>query len=315
MQNARFSIIIPIYNAQKFIARALQSALSQSYKHIEIICVDDASTDRSVEICKEFALKDSRIKILQNPQNLGTFATRNIGALSASGEYLFFVDSDDSLEVNALEVVASEILRYKQQGQGVDMLAFNHCMKAHNGEVSNKILYPQNQIFSVRDFVLWLCKRGVGKYWAVWGKAFLRTAYVEALRSLGDLATHKRLLMAEDALNVAVFLMRSNTCACINEVLYCYCENEDSITQREDKATLELSIENHCFVVGALRNVGAKSGVCAHAIARIFACELEISSLNESRKLNRSAWCYVRSSLQKKILRFKQWFWARKLHS
>lgn len=108
----RFSIIIPIFNAQKFVAKALQSVINQSYKNIEIICVDDASKDKSAEIAKEFAMSDSRIKILQNPQNLGTFATRNIGALSAKGEYLLFLDADDALELNACEKISDAIIAF-----------------------------------------------------------------------------------------------------------------------------------------------------------------------------------------------------------
>lgn len=110
----RFSIIISIFNAQKFVAKALQSAINQSYENIEIICVDDASKDKSVEIAKEFAMSDSRIKILQNPQNLGTFATRNIGALNAKGEYLLFLDADDTLELNACEKIHNAIIAFSK---------------------------------------------------------------------------------------------------------------------------------------------------------------------------------------------------------
>ncbi|MGX3010101.1 glycosyltransferase family 2 protein [Helicobacter sp. 23-1044] len=110
MQNPRFSIIIPIFRVENFIAQTLQSAVNQSYENIEIICVDDCGGDRSVEIAKEFALSDSRVKILQNSRNLGTFATRNIGVLNAKGEYLLFLDGDDKLALNACERVDSAII-------------------------------------------------------------------------------------------------------------------------------------------------------------------------------------------------------------
>ena len=97
MHETEFSIIIPVYNAKKFVARAIQSAINQNYKGIEIICIDDKSTDESVRIVKEFMAKDKRIKLICNDRNLGTFATRNKGALSANGEYLLFLDADDYL--------------------------------------------------------------------------------------------------------------------------------------------------------------------------------------------------------------------------
>lgn len=93
----QFSIIIPIYNVERFIARAIESAINQSYDNIEIICVDDKSTDNSVSIVKEFMANDERIKLICNERNLGTFATRNKGVLNASGEYLLFLDADDYL--------------------------------------------------------------------------------------------------------------------------------------------------------------------------------------------------------------------------
>lgn len=96
----KFSIIIPMYSVEKFIARAIQSVINQSYENIEIICVDDCGTDKSAEVAKEFAMQDKRIKIVKNKENLGTFATRNNGAINASGEYLFFLDGDDYLHAD-----------------------------------------------------------------------------------------------------------------------------------------------------------------------------------------------------------------------
>ena len=126
----RFSIIISIFNTQKFVAKAIESAINQSYKNIEIICVDDCSEDKSADIAKEFAIKDSRIKILQNPQNLGAFATRNIGALSAKSEYLLFLDADDSLELNACEKIHNAITAFSNAlGGQIDIVAFNYAKR------------------------------------------------------------------------------------------------------------------------------------------------------------------------------------------
>lgn len=86
-----------MYNVEKFVAKAIESCINQSYENIEIICVDDCGVDKSIDVAKEFATKDKRVKIVQNKENLGTFATRNNGAISANGEYLFFLDADDYL--------------------------------------------------------------------------------------------------------------------------------------------------------------------------------------------------------------------------
>lgn len=89
------SIIVPIHNSEKFLTRCLDSLLGQSLKNVEIICVDDASTDDSASILSGFANRDSRIIVVHNTQNKGHGASRNRGLKLAQGEYVGFVDSDD----------------------------------------------------------------------------------------------------------------------------------------------------------------------------------------------------------------------------
>lgn len=112
-----FSIIIPVYNVEKYIHACLESVLDQSYPDWEAICVDDGSTDRSHAILEEFAAKDNRI-IIVSQSNAGTAAARNTGLRSAKGEYIFFLDSDDWLESNALQILSDSV-------HGEDMLCFS----------------------------------------------------------------------------------------------------------------------------------------------------------------------------------------------
>ena len=96
------SIIVPIYNTEEFLDRCLQSIVSQTYKNIEIILVDDGSTDCSLGICKEYASKDNRVKLLSQP-NGGASAARNNGLGNAQGDYVMFVDSDDWIELDMVQ--------------------------------------------------------------------------------------------------------------------------------------------------------------------------------------------------------------------
>lgn len=96
----KVSVIIPVYNVQSFLADCLNSALQQTLSNIEIICVNDGSTDSSPEILKEFEQKDSRIKVI-NKENAGYGAAMNDGIKAASGEYLAFLESDDQIDNNA----------------------------------------------------------------------------------------------------------------------------------------------------------------------------------------------------------------------
>lgn len=89
------SIIVPIYNAEKYLNRCITSLLQQTYSNIEILLIDDGSTDHSLEICRKY--RDSRIRVISK-QNEGVSATRNLGIELAKGEYIMFCDADDFVE-------------------------------------------------------------------------------------------------------------------------------------------------------------------------------------------------------------------------
>lgn len=95
--NALVSIIIPIYNVESYLAQCLDSILGQSYKNIEVICIDDGSTDSSGAIAQQYANKDPRVRIITQA-NAGQSAARNRGLEQASGEYVAFIDSDDYID-------------------------------------------------------------------------------------------------------------------------------------------------------------------------------------------------------------------------
>jgi len=96
------SIIIPVYNVEKYLRECLDSVLNQSYANLEIICVDDGSTDSSPQILEEYAGKDERIQIIRK-DNGGQSSARNVGFDVSKGEYVYYLDSDDSISQNAIE--------------------------------------------------------------------------------------------------------------------------------------------------------------------------------------------------------------------
>ena len=107
---SKVSVIIPVYNTEKFLRECLDSVINQTLKDIEIICVDDGSTDDSLNILKEYAEKDERIRVLKNSHS-GAGACRNKALQSANGEYLAFVDSDDFCELEFLEKMYNKAIR------------------------------------------------------------------------------------------------------------------------------------------------------------------------------------------------------------
>lgn len=107
--NPVFSIIMPVYNVEKYVSQAIESVLSQSYRDFELIIVNDCSPDKSLSICESYAEKDKRIRIISLSQNGGLSNARNVGMQSMRGDYVLFLDSDDWWEPSLLETVSQVI--------------------------------------------------------------------------------------------------------------------------------------------------------------------------------------------------------------
>lgn len=120
MPEPKISIIIPVYNVEKYLGECLDSCINQTLADIEIICVDDCSTDNSYKILEEYQQKDSRIRIFRQNENKKQGAARNKGLEVATGEYVWFVDSDDYIDTKACQILYDAIKEFD-----VDMLCFS----------------------------------------------------------------------------------------------------------------------------------------------------------------------------------------------
>lgn len=109
--SALISIILPVFNGEKYLVQAIQSCLDQTYRNLELVIVDDDSTDKTLEIAEEFAAKDSRIKIKKNVENIKLPASLNVGHQMATGAYLTWISDDNFFEPEALEIMYNAILR------------------------------------------------------------------------------------------------------------------------------------------------------------------------------------------------------------
>ena len=105
----KISIIVPIYNKEKYLTRCISSVLSQTFTNIEVLLINDGSSDKSLDICKKYEKLDNRI-IVFDKKNGGVSSARNCGIENASGKYLMFVDADDYLDSNSLNVLYSNII-------------------------------------------------------------------------------------------------------------------------------------------------------------------------------------------------------------
>ena len=110
---ALISVIIPIYNVEQYIDECIKSVINQTYKNLEIICIDDCSCDNSIKTLEEYITKDKRIKLIKHEKNLGLAVSRNTGLAHAKGEYIFFLDSDDYINLDIIEKLYNKIITDK----------------------------------------------------------------------------------------------------------------------------------------------------------------------------------------------------------
>jgi glycosyltransferase involved in cell wall biosynthesis len=119
MDQPLVSVLMTAYNREKYIGEAIESVLASTYSNFELVIVDDASSDRTVEIAKRYAARDGRIKLHVNERNLGQFANRNLAARLSTGKYLKYLDSDDLLYPTGLDVLVSMMERFPDAGYGL----------------------------------------------------------------------------------------------------------------------------------------------------------------------------------------------------
>ena len=156
MEN-KVSIIIPIYNSNKYLKECLDSIINQTYSNLEIILIDDGSKDNSFDICEEYAKKDKRI-ILKKKNNEGVSATRNLGIEICTGKYILFIDSDDYCNENMIEKIL-----YNSQKNDLIICGYNKIYK------NKKVHYiVKNKEKNIEDMVI--NDESVGGY--LWNKLF-----------------------------------------------------------------------------------------------------------------------------------------------
>lgn len=206
-----FSIIIPIFNAEKFLAQCIESILAQSYSNWELILINDGSSDKSSQICDIFAHKDSRIKVIHK-LNEGVSKARNSGLDIAHGKYICFVDADDIVDPSLLEV----LLPFTKKE--IDCLVYGYD-RIHNGNLEKFILPDKGTVEiqeSYFDLFIWKLKK-YNLFVPLWNKAYKRSIIEDYnLRNENDISINEDLIFNQR------FFHHIRTSTYINLPLYHY---------------------------------------------------------------------------------------------
>lgn len=165
MNNPKISVIIPVYNGEKYINQCLDSLLNQTFKDFEIICVNDGSTDKSLAILEQYAQKDSRIKII-NQKNSGAAEARNNGLAYASGDYLSILDCDDFFDLDMFEIMYNHAVKYDVEITFCKGRTFDDKTKVVKEiENINFEIIPDKEVFSATDVADYIFQIDINWCW------------------------------------------------------------------------------------------------------------------------------------------------------
>ena len=228
--NVKVSVIIPVYNAEKYVAACLESILAQKIKDIEIICVDDGSTDKSTDICKDYAKKHSNVKVICQG-NSGPANARNNGLSAATGEWIVFADSDDWMEPDMLSIMLNMV---EKQGEEVDIVICSYYENHEDGRQTIGNSFLTNQLWDKGRIEIeqrkFLCK-GIKEYRPYvsvgfpWGKLYRR-----AMLEVNEIYFPRDFYRNEDGIFNLYAFQHSRKISYINQPLYHYRISGNSIS-------------------------------------------------------------------------------------
>lgn len=222
--NRKISVIIAIYNVAEFLRTCLESVINQTYRNIEIICVNDGSTDACSEICEEYALLDQRIRIIHQ-SNQGKSAACNRALEVCKGEYISIIDGDDWLEPEMYSVLVEKI---ELQGDiDISVCGYYQDTAQESIAVMNRKAVPDTPI-DMRKFLLYIYERdmyrGVASYF--WNRIFKAKFFKD---NLGAIRFDERLNVGEDVLAAAQCYMKANKIIYTERHCYHYRQHEKSL--------------------------------------------------------------------------------------
>ncbi len=244
----KVSVVIPIYNAESHLNRCVSSVVNQTYSNIEIILVDDGSSDKSPVLCDEWAKKDSRIRVVHK-QNEGPGMARNIGINIATGNYICFFDSDDYIEEKLIERSLAAISEFNSQA-----VFFGNDVISNQGKIVfiRKPNVPKNT-FTDDEIVKTLLPKALskdadtGEDWHLSLASWCGFFSMDVIKENNWKFVSERKMFSEDFYSIGELYGYLNKVCIIDDILYHYVQNENSFTQNYNP---ERHLKIDCFLNG-----------------------------------------------------------------
>lgn len=266
------SIIVPVYNCEKYLPVCLNSLIHQTYQNIEILLVDDGSTDSSVKICDEYARVNSRIKVIHK-ENGGVSSARNRGIQAATGKYVMFVDSDDWLDLNACEKVAGALCDGTQLYVWASYIDKDEFLPVTTRHSIDRL---------TADIIACNGKDQSGYIRAVWAKVFSRDL-------VRNVTFPESFYIGEDACFLLSCLQQitdMNQIAFINQGWYHYRIVSSSAVRKYKPDLFEQSIKQYEYICHSIENTKLAANQNIITAMTMFCWQIFISLKTNSLKKN-----------------------------
>ena len=233
MSDVLVTIVLPIYNVEKYLHRSVESVVNQTYRNIEILLVDDGSPDNCPALCDEWAEKDDRVRVIHKP-NGGLSSARNSGIAAARGEYIFFLDSDDFVQPNLVERCVNTA---RQTDAQVVVYGYDRLDK-HGAVVVRSVPELPRAVMrgdEIRAMVI-PCLAGPmmheGKKYHLPSTAWGAMYSMRVIRDNDFTFVSEREIISEDMYSNLIYYQYVDVMAIIPDVFYHYCENNDGSLTR-----------------------------------------------------------------------------------
>ena len=235
MIEPKISVIVPIYNTDRYTGFCIESIINQTYKNLEIILVDDGSSDRCPALCDLYASKDPRIIVIHK-ENGGLVSARKAGMSISSGEYIAYVDGDDWIERNHFNNICNEINKHYSDVIVTDWTRalFDQHVIIHNNV--EKGFYSETQLESLKTQLIStdiFYRPSISTY--VWNKVFKREIVYDCQMNVDE-----RLMTGEDACVSYAAILKCNSLSIIDDSSYYYRQHEDSMLKRKSDFKTEI---------------------------------------------------------------------------
>lgn len=237
--NTKVSIVVPVYNSEKTVAKCLESLNKQTYKNIEIICVNDFSKDASLKILESFSERDSRIKIINHTENKNAGGARNSGIRASTGDYICFVDNDDWIDERAIEILIEN-----SDNSSVDIVSpcrFNYFSDTNKPLQAN---LPINENIDV------LKKYGLTHGFSMLGCLIKRSLFVD-----NEIYFPEKIFYEDNPIAITILLI-AQSIKSIAAPIYYYYHSSSSVTGFTNTKKISDRVKTTDFMISLLNEKG-----------------------------------------------------------